>query len=103
MYAVIADSGTQFFVEEGQKVLVDFRDLAPETEITFDQVLVVGGAGEPTIGKPLVSNAKVTASVVGQVRMQKLHIGFYRKRKNYRRHKGHRQTMTEVVINKIHA
>ena len=43
MYAIIADSGRQYKVEEGQEVTIDFRDLAPGEEITFERVLAVSG------------------------------------------------------------
>ena len=56
MYAVVSDSGTQFFVEPGQRLLVDFRPLEPEqATITFERVLLVGGDGAVRIGKPTIT------------------------------------------------
>lgn len=103
MYAVIADSGRQYWVREGDKVLVDFRAKAePGQTIEFDRVLLVGGAeGGATVGRPVVAGAKVVGSVLRHSRGPKVHIGVYKRRKNFRRHRGHRQTMTEVSIQQI--
>src|SRR5688500_1505390 len=102
MYAVIVDSGTQFFVEEGQKLLVDLRAGEPGQTLEFDRVLMVGGGEQgPKIGTPLLDGAKVVASIVGETRLKKIHVGTYKRRKNYRRHKGHRQRMTEIKISQL--
>ena len=52
MYAIIADSGRQYKVEEGQEVTIDFRDLAAGEEITFDRVLAVSGENGMQLGQP---------------------------------------------------
>ena len=57
MYAIIADSGRQFRVEEGQEVTIDFRDLAPGEEITFDRVLAVSGDKGMQLGQPTLEGA----------------------------------------------
>ncbi len=102
MYAVIADSGRQFYVEEGQRILVDRKEVEPGQTIEFDQVLLIGGGdSEAKIGRPQIEGAKVVADVVGNMRTKKIHVGTYKRRKNFRRHKGHRQTMTEVTIREI--
>lgn len=102
MYAVIVDSGSQFCVEEGQKLLVDFRQVEPGQTIEFDRVLLVGGGeGGTVVGQPTVAGAKVVADVLGSLRSKKVHVQTYRRRKNFRKHKGHRQTMTEIRISKI--
>lgn len=102
MYAIIADSGTQFCVEEGQTLLVDLKDIEEGKSIEFDQVLLIGGGDDgPVIGKPTVPGAKVIAEVVGHERMPKIRIQIYKKRKNYRKRRGHRQSMTEVKIQQI--
>lgn len=102
MYAIVADSGKQFYVEEGQKVVVDLKEVEPGQAFEFDQVLLVGGGTSGAIvGKPTVAGAKVVGEVVGGVRGPKLHVGFYKRRKNYRRHRGHRQDSTEILIKQI--
>jgi len=101
MYAIIADSGKQFKVEEGQKVQVDFRDLKVGDAITFDQVLAVRNEAGLKIGRPTLAGASVTAEVVAVSQGPKLVIQRLRRRKNSRRKTGHRQIYTEVLINSI--
>jgi len=104
MYAVIEDSGTQFKVSEGDIIRVDLRELPEDTTtIEFDRVLMLGGEsdGEPTIGQPRVEGAKVTADVLTEVRGEKITIIKFRRRKGYRRKKGHRQRFLRVRITGI--
>lgn len=104
MYAIIEDSGTQFKVSEGDIVRVDLRpgDEAPES-INFDRVLMIGGREgvEPTLGSPLVDGAKVEAEVLTEVRGDKITIFKFRRRKGYRRKKGHRQRFLRVRVTRI--
>jgi large subunit ribosomal protein L21 len=102
MYAIIEESGRQFKVTGGDTILID-RD-APEGDktITFDRVLLVGGAGGDTkIGAPLVAGATVTAEVLGEAKGPKIDIFKYKRRKGYRRRKGHRQQYLKVRITDI--
>ncbi len=102
MYAVIEDSGSQFKVSEGDVIRVDLRDLPEDqTSIEFDRVLMVGGEGEPKVGAPVVEGAKVSADVLTEVRGNKVTIIKFRRRKNYRRKKGHRQKFLRVKITGI--
>ena len=101
MYAIIADSGKKFKVEEGQKVQVDFRDVKVGDAITFDQVLAVRNDAGLKIGRPTLAGASVTAEVVAVTKGPKLVIQRPRRRKNSRRKTGHRQIYTEVLINSI--
>jgi large subunit ribosomal protein L21 len=101
MYAIIADGARQYRVEEGQEVVVDYRDLPPGEQVRFDQVLTVSGENGVQIGKPTVPGAVVTAEVVGAVQGEKLYIQKFRRRKNFRRRTGHRQIHTTVRIHKI--
>lgn len=100
MYAVVADGGKQYCVEEGQLVLIELREAQVGETIEFDRVLVVGGES-PKFGQPVVAGAKVVAEVVGHPRQKKVVIQDYKRRKNFRKHKGHRQPMTEVKITQI--
>ena len=101
MYAIIADSGKQFKVQEGQQLEIDFRDVHTGDELTFDRVLCVGDGEKSQLGKPTVEGAKVTAEVVGFTRGPKLTVRKLRRRKNSRRKTGHRQVYTQVRIDKI--
>ena len=101
MYAIIADSGRQYKVEEGQTLEVDLREANPGDEITFDRVLAVGGEGDFKLGTPEVGGASVTAKVLDQTKGDKVYVQKFRRRKNSKRRTGHRQKYTRVRIQKI--
>ncbi|MEX0652512.1 MAG: 50S ribosomal protein L21 [Phycisphaeraceae bacterium] len=108
MYAIIEDSGTQIKVSEGDVIRIDLRDLpdgAGEVpSVTFDRVLLVGGEGvEAKVGTPVLDGAKVTADVLNEDVSDKVDIYKFKRRKNYRRHKGHRQHYIQVKITAINA
>ena len=103
MYAIIADGGRQYKVEEGQIINLDFRDLPTGESLKLDQVLLIGGGEKIHLGKPLVSGASVTAEVVGVKQGDKIYIQKMRRRKNHRRRTGHRQMYTQVKISGISA
>ena len=103
MYAVIRDRGAQYRVEEGQTLDVALMDAEPGTQITLDEVLLVGGTDDPKIGAPLVSNASVVAEVVGEARGEKIVVFKYKRKKRYRRRTGHRQDYTRLAIKEIRA
>jgi len=107
MYAVIEDSGTQFRVKEGDVIKIDARELPEESlSVTFDRVLYVGseeGDDAPTIGAPLVEGATVEAEILEEGRDDKIDIIKFRRRKSYRRKRGHRQPFVKVQIASIKA
>lgn len=103
MYAVIEDSGTQIKVEEGDVIKVDRRDLADDAvETTFDRVMLIGGGeGKPRIGKPYVEGASVSADIVEEGRDGKIMVVKFKRRKDYKRVRGHRQPYVKVQITSI--
>lgn len=103
MFAVIEESGHQLRVEEGQLVVIDLRSEAQAGEtITFDKVLLANAGAESVIGSPLIDGATVEAEVVHDVvKGPKLEIQKFRRRKNFRKHTGHRQKYTSVRIKSI--
>jgi len=101
MYAVIVTGGKQYKVTEGDLLKIEKIDAAAESEITFDQVLLVADDSNINIGKPYVSGATVKATVVEQGRHAKIRIIKFRRRKHYMRRQGHRQWFTKVKINQI--
>ncbi len=104
MYAIIADGGRQYRVEEGQILDVDFRETAVDQDsLTFDKVLAVGGEAGLKLGTPVVTGAKVVAKVIGVQKGDKVFIQKFRRRKNYDRRTGHRQLFTRVKIESISA
>lgn len=104
MYAIIADGGRQYKVEEGQELQIDFRgELENGAAITFDRVLLVSGDAGVKIGAPAVAGATVTGEVLRMEQGDKIYIQKYRRRKHYDRRSGHRQMYTRVKIAKINA
>ena len=103
MYAIIADGGRQYKVEEGQSINLDYRDLPSGEKLTLNRVLLVSGEAGIQLGKPTLEGVSVTAEVVGLKQGDKVYIQKFRRRKNMRRRTGHRQMYTMVKITKINA
>ncbi|NNJ24254.1 50S ribosomal protein L21 [Alienimonas chondri] len=100
MFAIIEDGSRQYRVAPGEKLSIDYRkDVEDGGTVTFDRVLLANGGGSSTIGAPLIEGATVTAEVVRAMdKGQKLEIQKIRRRKNSRRHTGHRQKYTTVQV-----
>ncbi len=98
MYAVFEDGSHQYRVSEGDFIRVDRREGKAGDPVVFAKVLLLAGEGEPTIGEPLIEGAKVEAKIVDQFRTKKIIIQKFRRRKNMRRRRGHRQPYTTVQI-----
>jgi large subunit ribosomal protein L21 len=101
MYAIISDGSRQYKVEEGQELVVDYRDTPAGEKIKFEKILCVGGDKEAKLGSPLVSGATVVAEVIGPEQGEKIVIQKFRRRKNERRKTGFRAMRTRVKIAKI--
>lgn len=101
MYAIIADGGRQYKVEEGQTLDIDFREVEDGSELVFDRVLAISDGEKMNLGQPTVSGATVTANVVKEVKGDKVYPQLFRRRKNVRKRTGHRQKYIRVVISKI--
>lgn len=103
MFAVIEDGNRQHRVQEGTFLSVDYRgEIEAGSSVTFDRVLLANGGGASVIGTPVISGASVVAEVViGTEKGPKLEIQKLRRRKNSRRHTGHRQKYTRVKIKSI--
>jgi large subunit ribosomal protein L21 len=100
MYAIFEDGARQFMVEEGDVVQVDFREMEAGSRVEFDRVLLFHTGEQAKVGQPLLSGAKVIAEVIEHP-STKTYIQKYRRRKNYRRFKGHRQFFTAVEITEL--
>ena len=101
MYAIISDGNRQYRVEEGQELVVNYRDVPAGEKIKFENVLAVGGDGDTKLGSPLVKGASVAAEVLGPAKGEKLVIQKLRRRKNSRRKTGERHIYTRVKIANI--
>jgi large subunit ribosomal protein L21 len=101
VYAIIKSGGKQYRVEKGETVYVDRLETPVGQQVKIEEVLLVAGEGTPTVGTPHVAKAAVVATVVEHGRDQKIRVFKYKKRKHYRRTKGHRQAYTAVKIDTI--
>ena len=102
MYAIIEDSGTQIRVREGDVINVATRELtADAATITFDKVLMISDGANAKIGTPLVEGAQVTADVLAEDKTRKVTIIKFKRRKDYKRKKGHRQAYLKVRVTSI--
>src|SRR5207253_2173752 len=95
MYAVFEDGSRQYRVSEGDVVRLDYRDAEAGSRLEFNRVLLYQAAEDTRIGQPVVDGVRVLGDVVDHP-STKLYIQHFRKRKNYRRLRGHRQPYTRV-------
>jgi large subunit ribosomal protein L21 len=100
MYAVFEDGSRQYRVGEGEKVRVDYRDAEPGAQLEFKRVLLYQSADETRIGQPIIEGMRIITEVVEHPSV-KLYIQHFRRRKNYRRLRGHRQHYTLVRVRNI--
>ena len=102
MYAVVKTGGKQYRVAPGAVIKVERLEAEVGSTIALDQVLMIGDdGGEPKVGAPLVDGASVAAEVLEQSRAPKIIVFKKKRRKNYRRKRGHRQLQTVLRINDI--
>jgi large subunit ribosomal protein L21 len=101
MYAVFRTGGKQYRASAGDKLKVEKLDADEGASVQFDEVLMVGEGDSVTVGKPLVAGGKVAAKVLGQHKDSKIEVVKFRRRKNYRRTKGHRQPFTLIEITEV--
>lgn len=100
MYAVFEDGSRQYRVGEGDVVRVDYRDAEVGSSVEFPRVLLYQEGTDTRIGRPTLDGVRVLAEVVDHPSI-KLRIQHFRRRKNYRRLRGHRQWYTAVRIRHI--
>jgi large subunit ribosomal protein L21 len=103
VYAIIRTGGKQYRVQKGDVVRVERLAGTLGATVTLEDVLLVGGDGEPRVGSPRIEGASVVGTVVEQDRDAKVRVFKYKKRKHYRRTRGHRQSYTAVRIDAVRA
>lgn len=101
MYAIIQTGGKQYKVSEGSVLKVEKLNAQPGDRLILDQVLMLSDENGVKVGNPLVSEAKVTVTVLEQGKDKKVVVYKYKKRKNYRKKQGHRQPHTKLKVEKI--
>ena len=101
MEAVIATGGKQYRVAPGQVIAVEKLSADTGARVEFGTVLFVSRDGEVIAEPGRLKSAKVSGEVVGQTRQPKVSVVKFKRRKNYRRNRGHRQSATRVRITHI--
>jgi large subunit ribosomal protein L21 len=103
MRAIIESGGMQFPVEDQAVIKVPKLEAEVGAKINFDKVMLVSGPSSFSMGKPYVSGAKIVGEVVSHGREDKIIVFKIKKRRKYRRTRGHRQDYTAVKIVSISA
>lgn len=101
MYAVVRIAGSQQVVSEGETLTVPRLEASAGSPVRFEDVLLVKTDDAVVIGRPTIPGAAVEATVVGEVRSAKVTSFKFTRRENYRRRKGHRQTLTRIKVTRI--
>jgi large subunit ribosomal protein L21 len=101
VYAIVKAGGKQYRVQPGDVVRLEALEGDVGSTVKFGDVLLLGGDSGIRVGSPRVESASVEGTVVEQGRGQKIRVFKYKKRKHYRRTRGHRQSFTAVRIDKV--
>jgi large subunit ribosomal protein L21 len=101
MYAIVNINGTQTRVEPDAELMVPRLAAEPGQTLTFDQVLLVGDGDKISVGKPYLKGASLTAEVLDHSRGRKLRIFKFKRRHDYRRRRGHRDSLTRIRVTGI--
>ena len=98
MYAIVEIAGLQYKVQKDQRVYVHRLEGKTGDKITLDRVLLAEEKSNVTVGAPVIQGASITASILNQVKADKVIVFKKKRRKGYTKKTGHRQPMTEISI-----
>lgn len=101
MYAVVKIGGHQYRVSEGDVLFVDKQSDEVDQTLTFDEVLLTNDDGDVTVGQPVVEGVAVEATLLDNVKSDKVMVFKKKRRKGYQVKRGHRQPMSQIEINSI--
>ena len=101
MYAVVKIGGHQYRVSEGDVLFVDKQSDETDQTLTFDRVLLTNDDGNVSIGQPVIEGASVEATLLENVKSDKVTVFKKKRRKGYQVKRGHRQPMSQIEINSI--
>jgi large subunit ribosomal protein L21 len=101
MYAIIESGGKQYRISEGEKIKVEKLSGNAGEEISLGEVLMISDGERILVGDPYLKGASVTGKVVTQGKAKKVTVFKYKRRKDSKKKKGHRQSYTQVIIEKI--
>ena len=103
MYAIVDINGIQTKVTPDEVLEVASMDGEPGAKLTFDKVLLVGNGDKISVGQPSISGASVAIEILAHLRGPKLRIFKFKRRRAYRRRKGHRDELTRIRVTAITA
>ncbi len=103
MYAIVEIAGQQFKVAKDQKVFVNRLPEDEGSKVSFDNVLLIGDGSNVTVGAPAISGAQIGAKITRHLKGDKVIVFKKKRRKGYRVKNGHRQSLTEIIIESITA
>ncbi len=101
MYAIVEIAGQQVKVAKDQKVFVNRLPVEEGKKVSFDNVLLIGDGDNITIGAPAINGAQIGAKVVKHLKGDKVIVFKKKRRKGFRKKNGHRQYLSEIVIESI--
>jgi len=101
MYAIIQTGGKQYRVSPGDEIRIEKVEGSPGDTVSFDRVLLTADGEEVQIGKPYIEGTTVTGKLAAQGKNRKIIVFKYKRRKGYRRTRGHRQNYSLVRIENI--
>ena len=103
MYAIVEIAGHQFKIKKDQKLFVNRMENEEGSELEFDQVLLLADKDNIKVGTPVVEGVTVKAKVLEHVKADKIKVFKKKRRKGYKVKRGHRQYLSQLVIDKITA
>ncbi|MGB1043694.1 MAG: 50S ribosomal protein L21, partial [Flavobacteriaceae bacterium] len=103
MYAIVEMAGQQFKVAKDQKVFVHRLSEDEGKKVTFDKVFLIEDEGKVTVGAPVIEGAAVQAKILQHLKGDKVIVFKKKRRKGYKTKNGHRQYLSEIVIESISA
>lgn len=103
MVAIIKTGGKQYTVTENDIITIEKLDAEVGDKVTFDEVLMTSKDGEISVGRPFLDNVKINGVVEEQGKGDKVIVFKFKRKKDYRKKRGHRQLYTKVRIESIEA
>lgn len=101
MYAIVEIAGQQFKVQKDQRVYVHRLEAEEGSAVSFDRVLLTDNNGKVTVGAPVIEGVTVKAKVLKHLKGDKVIIFKKKRRKGYKKKNGHRQSLTQILVEGI--
>ena len=101
MYVIVEIAGQQFKAEKGRKLYVHRLEGEEGSSLSFDRVLLTDNDGQVNVGTPVVEGSKVNAKILKHLKDDKVLVFKKKRRKGYRKLNGHRQYLTQILIEDI--